>query len=1307
MLERAAGCFESAGRRFLRDPNGAIRSRRSLSRHFWKHNATGGDVPSWFLALVQPSGQRPSAVSSPSESLPAYDRSPPVLDFLCPRKTQDFAALRLSRSSKRLGLRRRRKPLAGFSRLYTTEASNLHQILLRDAHEHAPSPEEYGTDVPKAATEELTRLLENRGDDFDRAWVFYLAARQPQLLRSSLCAYLSRSSHLVDQDRAWQLFEGIPPESRSADDFLHITQSQLRAEEPLKIRSICEEAVSRGFADSCCALASAFYVKKNDWTNALDICQLGVQGKKIFRRYTQMLSQLDHLMLPEITIRLGDFLTNQPNNKAALSLAQFLIGHISKSLELLESISIDILLRMLRTYHHLGLLKGAHYFDMIRALQSSSTRSNVVRAVVFYRHLRWQMPSEKPPAKLLSGQINALASLDITNGIRLFLDELSQFHQKPSMEAYRQAMMVYSRAGDVVQVDAVFERLVADYGPPRSRHQVTPLLYVHAQIGNVQETHDQFRRIAEDFHLTPNTVCWNILLKAYATADDPAGALSVFSEMLKDDVSPDSHTFGTLMGIFANRGDIDSTRWLLREAQKHQVEITMPMLDTVVQVHCHNGRLDLAEKFAKAALRLKVKGSPMRMWNTLLLQYAFRLDVEAFSRVRRTMDRANLSPDATTYAASMLSLVLMNRPDQARKLLRNLHKKRIIHATEYHYAIILYGYLRVQNRDMVHIIFNEIGQRFGRAGIQSSLLKLKSDVERDLQIMKDEGLRPHGESLRLETAERFLISAISQMGTNSWVSKLSLLGVSGGSSAEAFSTLHYQYLIKQYGKGGAVERARDLFQKYTATKPSSSSIENGLETAPFGTVNAMMIAHLKADEYESVEKCWQILFPRAIKMASHINVNEYFESGPKNSTETFASTPPLESSALEPSAKAETSSDGAPCDRSEGQVQPKILPSKRFILSRPFSLYIRALAYQNETEKIFQAVAELKAAGFKMTNYNWSTYVQMMAASDRMSDLVEAFKTTERMFMPRFPGWGPIRRGYVLKTKKSPKFAHKLEDPRVDPRSIQRQSQKFLGKAARDHFSVLRPDLLSPTYVTMVYLAAALNRVRDDSILNGSDELQVLHDTAPMTIQALGKMPYWREKFQGVLIRGREVGPDMEKAPTDEYVAPGGVLGVGVKARSRKVPRGDQPEEQEGPYMDISATNEAPDAFTEIFGSDDLEDPQESPLSSEDLLDIEGDIRYHRRIAHAHESKRRREENIKLQKASHGTRKTRKPIRAVGVDEGLDEMFDEEEGLRDMDELSEHENPNESDQPSEVDEPSELGVELVDTEASERPKETY
>ena len=43
------------------------------------------------------------------------------------------------------------------------------------------------------------------------------------------------------------------------------------------------------------------------------------------------------------------------------------------------------------------------------------------------------------------------------------------------------------------------------------------------------------------------------------------------------------------MALFARRGDIENTRHLLNEAERHEVDITMPMLDMVVQWSEENG----------------------------------------------------------------------------------------------------------------------------------------------------------------------------------------------------------------------------------------------------------------------------------------------------------------------------------------------------------------------------------------------------------------------------------------------------------------------------------------------------------------------------------------------------------------------------------------------------------------------------------------------------------------------------------------------------------------------------------------------
>ncbi|KAJ5586905.1 uncharacterized protein N7459_002670 [Penicillium hispanicum] len=1249
MLERAAGCFETAGRHFLRDPKSAIRTRRSLPRHFWKHSRTGGDAAHWFLALVQPPTQPASAVPKPlHESKGTNDRNPPFLDFLYPQKTQEFAVLRLSRHSKRPGLRRRRRTLAGFPRAYTSDALTLRPLGRGETSIYEARQQQNGLDVPKQSRADLNKLLRARRPDFDKAWVLYIAAGHPSDARSMLCRLLSKSKRGIDQDRAWQVFEELVPESRSADDFLNITQSLLHSdlqssEKSLKLKLVCEQAISSGFADACCALSFAYHVKNNDWPSALEIWKLRAQalGDSNRPQPQTFLSRSPQWALPENALSLGGFIASQPDNLEAVHLAQFLLDHISKSTRLLGNTPMDVLLRILRAYRELCLLTGHHYFSIIESLQASDVRSVFVRSIVFYRHLRWQLPEEKPPRKLLTRQLNVVISFDIAGSIPFFLEEITHFYAKPSIESYKQAMYMLARSGDARRVNLIFDKLVADHGKPKSRRLVTPLLYVHAHIGNLQETLEQFRRVSEEFHLEQNTVCWNILLSAYVNTGDSEGALSTFLQMLGKGIQPDSYTLGILMGMCAKRGDIHGVRRLLKEAQDYKVRITMPMLDTIIHAYLNNGQLDLAEELAEACLSLNVEGSPMRMWNAILMQHAFRIDAESFHRVFARIQEAGLAPDAMTYAAVMLRMVLAGNPDMARMTLRRLHKRRVIHATEFHYAIVLLGYVKTRNRDMVHVIFREVAQRFDGPGMKSSLLRLRSAVQRDLDAVKQNGDLP---ALRFEEAEKFLLSSIAQFDLNSLSTKLSSRSPQAKLLRNAFFASHYEYLIQEYGARGAIEQASSLFHRYVedGVNPPADPLRNENNFMQIRLVNAMMVAHLKAEQFEEVEQCWKLIFPRALKMASPIDFDELLisrslESAPSERGSTESSAISLsDSSTRIDSRLANKYPDHSP------RRKLKVLPSRRFDLSRPLSLYMRALAYQNEPDRIFQVVAEVEEAGFVLTTFNWSTFVQMLAASDRYSDLTEAFRIFEEKFMPNFSSWKRLKYGQGMKPPGVPRSVYMLEDRRRPE-----QSKRFLGKAARSYWSNIQPDFMQPTYVSMVYLAAALNRVREMSIMNGGNELENLYSTAPETVEVLGRLPYLRDKFQGVLVRHRSEQPEKERKPRrgEHFVASGGVLGSGSRSRRRRGIYHDQPLPSKSDALDPADDDlgEAPDNQSLEHDKLDME-IWGNPLPPEDRIDFEGQMRFHKSMRNRHANRHRAAMHRRRGDTSPVTRRAPKPM---------------------------------------------------------------
>lgn len=1093
--------------------------------------------------------------------------------------------------------------MVGFSRPYTSNASSPpQQILVDDSRANGSSPQAVGMEATRTSKGYLISLLGKQSAEFDRAWVLYIAAGRPSDCRSALCAYLSRSKDALDRDRTWEAFQGIPEESLSEDDFLHAAESQLGSRDPSKLVSLCEQAFERGFGFQCCTLSFTRFWKARNWKRTLEIWRLVTQHLEPMSEppHRRLFSELEHGRLAWDAVAFGKYVMREQSPEAR-SLADFLLDHIFRYSYMLRSASTGILVEMFRIYHDLALLKPGHYLNTINLFQASEARSIFIRTIVFYRIMRRQMPEIRPPQSFFSAQLRAFASFGITNGVRFFLEEMTQFYGKPHLQVYKDAMQSFAHAGDVEMVNFFFNKLVEDHGPPRSRKLLTPLLDVYARTGNVEKTTKQFERISEEFHLEPNTVCWNILLKAYANEENVTGALSIFSKMQKAGVSPSSHTFGTLMALFAKRGDIENTRHLLKEAERYNVEITMPMLDMVVQAYCTNGLLLQAEQFAVACQEFKVQGSPLGMWNTLLFQYAFRVDFVALNRIWQHIKSAGIRPDAVSYASHMLILALVGKTDRARKTLRDLHKKRVIQATDLHYAIILYGYLRSRNRAMVRVIFNEIEERFGQPGARSSLLDLRGQIEHDLTARED-STKP-GAELRLKNAEQTLLNSLTSIDRLTKGIKLSSWK---GHPSSAFQDSYYTYRIKNFGLDGAIADAQQLFEEYIDTKKITGSRETGSESAPIRLIAAMMLAHLRAEQYLEVEECWQLALNNTVKIASRVDLDELMrdESAGLDLAIMEPSSFDLEDKGLEELVEAAV--DGvSPSHRESG-----IIPSQRFALSRPLSIYMRALAYQNKTEQIIEVAARFEDAGFRLSTFNWSTYVQMLAASDRFSDVVEAFRVFEHTFMPNFPDWKRLRLGQGLKPLGVPFTIQQLEDPRHFP-----PPSASLGKASKSYWSNIDPGFMQPTYVSMVYLAAAVDRIRGLSILKGGQELNQLHATAPKTIAEIGRMPYMRDKFQGVLLRHRshQADKDGQTQPRRQTVTASGVLGIrprnkhlGATGPARRLPQ-EKASAAASPVT-LSADLEAEKTRHAVFGPSES-DIHDDIFSVEDRADLEDSIR--------------------------------------------------------------------------------------------------
>ncbi|KAJ5808033.1 hypothetical protein N7474_009302 [Penicillium riverlandense] len=1259
MLERAAGCFESAGRRFLQESNGAIRSRRTLPRHFWKHHGDGPGAPYWFLALLPPSTQRPSpGPSSSTESKNANDAAPPFLDFLYPRNTQEPPIPRLSRFPRRLGLRRRKRTLAGYPRTYVSRALCLHQSLAKAVDVQEESPEADGSQHQETdhlrqleAEKRLNALLHEQGTDYEKAWTLYVSLRRPPRFSSELLAYLSSSTDRTNQRRAWRCFSRIAPAKLDAYDWSNILRSQVPYGTVSAMKMLCERSAwdSKTRARKVWPLVFTHFIHSNRWKDALELWNRSSQPSEQTNIPSpkQLVSRVKESTLLVDARALGSFLLrNRERVSDFTDLASCLLDRVVRSSSNCERITTGGFLQVLQIYRSLNIANGYHYFHLIKTLQNLGTRSAFIRSVAVYRHLRWQLPDEKPPRKLLGAFLDSLVSFEITSGIRYFLSELARFYSPPSTHAYRLALIGFSRAGDVAQVNEVFSRLVADHGMPQSRRLLTPLLYVHARHGNVEETLRQFQRISEEFKFEQNTVCWNIRIAAHANADDFPGAFSTFAEMLRKGIEPNSYTYGTVMGICANRGDTASVRRLLSEAKKHQVQITMPLLDTVVEAFTRHDRMDLAERIAVACQSMNVPGSRVRMWNILLTQYAFRVDLKSIARVRLLMRINGVRPDSMSYSALMLAFTLIREPDTARRLLRTLHRNQHLHATQFHYAIVLMGYVKARNRDMAHVIFREIEERFGRVGLSAYLLKLKAQIQRDFQSTTD-GLGHKEPNLHLKHAESSLERMTTDIDTTSLASKLPSPGIGGASPSAAFDTKAYEYLITAYASRGATQQAKEIFDRFAENRRPSASLDNESDSVPFNLASSLMTAYLKDGDHDKVAELWHVVFSRGVELARPIDLDELLSSGLPPSTapsmpEPFVE-PPRPSLPTGGPNNEELLISPSP-GISVPEKQMEVLGSQRFILSRPLSVYIQSLAMQNEFKKVRELCSEVEAAGFQLSTFNWTRFVEVLSTSDEFADQLRAFQMFEQKFSYHFPGWAKLRLGSGFMPNQTSTTAYLidyLKRRRKLPRNI-------ITKTVREYWTQFRPWFMQPTYTCVVKLAAALLKIRNRSILDGGAELRAVHAIAPKTLNAIAQMPYLRDSVQGTILRGRADHGNRSKDWTkhEPFVWTGGVLGgpgwtrmKGGIRRARREPRlVKRPFKEVSSKFKTSSSNEpAPDDLEAVIAPEDQQD-----LSHEHLL-LRRRIRYGSAVVEPRDSRLGKKKSVPLRLSPREPKTTTSP----------------------------------------------------------------
>lgn len=224
------------------------------------------------------------------------------------------------------------------------------------------------------------------------------------------------------------MFHVIAETSRSAGDYLNITKSCLAAEESGELMGICQEAEAHGHGVLCWAFALVYYVERAKWALAQTLYETFRSCSDSATLWETMLPLLNQPLVPAYLLDLSVQLQTEASITASSDEMQpkfldFFLHRAFKTEVIVGNMSTEDLLHLLQNFRSAGVLEASALLHCIHTLQSSKTRSKIIRSIVIYREFRELMEASELHSSLLRDLLGKLARLEITTGVEYFLSE--------------------------------------------------------------------------------------------------------------------------------------------------------------------------------------------------------------------------------------------------------------------------------------------------------------------------------------------------------------------------------------------------------------------------------------------------------------------------------------------------------------------------------------------------------------------------------------------------------------------------------------------------------------------------------------------------------------------------------------------------------------------------------------------------------------------------------------------------------------------------------------------------------------------
>jgi pentatricopeptide repeat-containing protein PET309 len=1130
MLERATTCLESGGRQLFRAPKPCLRSRRMLHSNFWHHGASDLSLPIWWATpsiFDQASGDVDDRAANKTASSASRNHDGALLDFLYPEKT--LALL------KRLSLnrpvvaepRRRQVHATGLRKFSTVRTQPLHNEANVDAAVAAQAKEEAGRLLRRSdPIVELKKVLGSaEPGKQELAWQLYTAIPEDKLadqnnLRCDLLNYLVQDGDPTVPGRVLQVFGELDPAARRPSSYRAAIVAYVSLRMIGPAINLLDEV--EPFLDGLHIGIDVILrrtISDEQWDLTLRVFRMflrqtpNLRGKptNLAIRHGDILPEIwqEVARLPELLEHLQSFLRHvrefshelRSSPQLVRELSCFVWTFIPHVMERVltnrkpnEDFIWDYFTKLFDNLHALELPVSTCYeyaikrmMELPRYQEYSNQRKIWLELYRRYRQhyldqtaagqkeYSFQRLPGKPSQNLIR---NLIYQHTLRGGEQRVQDHIqdlrTSYPDRPLRPGLlRHLVQFYAIRGDEKRVHEYIDELGSNYKDEVDLNVLSSFLYVFARRADVEETINQFRRIHEEFKLTPDTACWNILLLAYVRADDLDGALECFNNCLDYGVTPDVQTFGPLLDFCAKRGDVEAFEALFSKA-KHmgvQLDADVRARSGYVQAFLNAGDPEGAVAIAHGMLKSwqagTLYGEPLtHTWNILIQHHALNGDLAGSRQVYKQMVENNIPLDSWTYGSLMRALVEVKQTNAAYKLLRHTMPQNNLQVHALHYAIVMTGFLKEGQPQQAFGAYERMTRR--------KVPQTESSREAAIQTLGAANLKKLDKQRAKDPNYQLLIvkEALGEMLASSTTHEIAHDQPEHTRSVDthnygAVPQSYYGLMISLYNTRSAYKICRKLFQQAQEVAPDSENY-----TAPLTLITAMMEAHLKAGNHHEVARCWDLARLSADKLTKTFH----------QAVHKLPAVPEFDS--LLDSSVQERFQDS------------RISNNRRHILTRPSRIYIRSLFARGDDIALQTAqrtIRNLLVNGFKLDNFTWNEFIQQLALRNR---LIDAFTTCEEYLMPRFPGWRPLMPGYIRKDRPGYQWMELR------------------------HYEIKKASVL-PRYKTLVLLAKAYGQTKRDErngigydVNAGAWLREILEKSAPNTVRAIETMPRTYDKLQ-------------------------------------------------------------------------------------------------------------------------------------------------------------------------------------------------